>query len=94
MPTPPSKKLKQSNPTYLSRVSSVGLAIKKCRKDLRCLSQEKVALQLSARLNENVTQSYIAHAENGDCLVSLTRFLAICDILEVDPNQLLSLAKA
>lgn len=88
MPTPRSK-----NMTYLSLVDNIGPAIKKWRTEVSGLSQERVAADLSTRLQERVSQSYIAHAENGDCLLSLPRFLAMCDVLAVDPSRLLSTAK-
>lgn len=90
-PRPPEARTKSRIPTYLSAVDGIGPAMKKWRVSVG-FSQERVAADLSTRLNEKVSQSYVAHTENGDCMLSLTRFLAMCDVLSADPSELISKA--
>lgn len=82
--------VKSKDENYLSRMNNIGPAIKKWRVEISGLSQERMAADLSTRLKERISQSYVSHAENGDHILSLPRFLAICDTLSVGPSELLS----
>ena len=61
----------------------LGLEIKKIREE-RNLTAEKFAERAITPV------SYLKQIENGEYGISLIKFIAICNALEIDPNMLIS----
>lgn len=76
---------------FLKASSDIGPAIKLVRV-LFGISQKDLADRLAVLLGEPVTQSYVCHIERKACGLSLDRFLAICDALDIEPSAIIAIA--
>lgn len=77
-------KTKQAEEKMKSRIDAVNLG-----KIIRKYRKAKKMTQADLAGTANINESYLSNIECGNCFISISKFLSICDALKIDPAELI-----